>query len=145
MCEFFIVGEKDGLAITPLISGKHGIGKSQIVKQLARELGGTCAVIEGGTMKEGEITGLPFQHKDKNGNTSFQFLPYYVVKRIQEKEKELGDLNNLYTDERLKALRNRKVSLMVLFFDEINRTDTMVYRELMNILLTRSVNGYEFP
>ena len=34
---------------------------------------------------------------------------------------------------------------MILFIDEINRTENSVYKELMNILLTRSVNGYTFP
>ena len=30
-----IVSDKKGLAITPLISGKHGIGKSQMIKSVA--------------------------------------------------------------------------------------------------------------
>ena len=34
---------------------------------------------------------------------------------------------------------------MIIFIDEINRTENTVYKELMNILLTRSVNGYQFP
>ena len=29
-----------------------------------------------GTLKEGEITGLPYQYKDENGKTKFRFLPY---------------------------------------------------------------------
>ena len=36
---------KRDLAITPLISGKNGIGKSAIVKEVAEELGGTCITI----------------------------------------------------------------------------------------------------
>ena len=31
-------GKRD-LAITPLVSGRHGIGKSQMVKSIAQELG----------------------------------------------------------------------------------------------------------
>ena len=34
-----VVSEKKDLAITPLISGKHGIGKSQMIKSIAEELG----------------------------------------------------------------------------------------------------------
>ena len=34
--------KKKDLAITPLVSGKHGIGKSQMVKSIARDLGGVC-------------------------------------------------------------------------------------------------------
>ena len=77
--------KKQDLAITPLVSGKHGIGKSQMVKSIARDLGGVCITIEGGTLKEGEITGLPYQYKDENGQIRFRFLPYYAVKRIQAK------------------------------------------------------------
>ena len=42
------------IALTPLLSGKHGIGKSQIAKQIAKELNGVSITIEGGTLKEGE-------------------------------------------------------------------------------------------
>ena len=73
--------KKRDLAITPLVSGKHGIGKSQMVKSIARELGGACITIEGGTLKEGEITGLPYQYKDEAGQIRFRFLPYYAVER----------------------------------------------------------------
>ena len=155
---------KRDLAITPLISGKHGIGKSHMIKSIAKELGGVCITIEGGTLKEGEITGLPYQYKDESGQIRFRFLPYYAVERIQAEEKRLFELsgrtmsqetltgdenryamNDLSSIERIDALRNGKVRPVILFIDEINRTENSVYKELMNILLTRSVNGYEFP
>ena len=84
-----IVCDKPNLAITPLVSGKHGIGKSQMIKSIAADLGGVCITIEGGTLKEGEITGLPYQYKDENGQIRFRFLPYYAVERIQAEEKRL--------------------------------------------------------
>lgn len=156
-------GKKD-LAITPLISGKHGIGKSQMVKSVADDLGGVCITIEGGTLKEGEITGLPYQYKDESGNIRFRFLPYYAVERIQNEQKRLFELsgrtpdhNALDGDENCYAieditpvqkpemLKNGSVKPVIIFIDEINRTENSVYKELMNILLTRSVNGYRFP
>lgn len=156
--------DKRDLAITPLVSGRHGIGKSQMVKSIAKELGGVCITIEGGTLKEGEITGLPYQYKDESGQIRFRFLPYYAVERIQAEEKRLfeqsgrtlasealsGDenryaMNDLSAQERIDALQSGKVRPVILFIDEINRTENSVYKELMNILLTRSVNGYEFP
>lgn len=140
-----IFNDKKGLSITPLISGKHGIGKSQMMHQIADEFGGICKVIEGGTLKEGEITGLPYQYKDDNGNVNFNFLPYYVIRNIQETEKQFSNFKEVSGKEKLQAIKDGKVKLIILFFDEINRTETAVYRELMNILLTRSVNGYEFP
>lgn len=160
-----IVSDKPNLALTPLVSGKHGIGKSAMIKSIAEELGGVCITIEGGTLKEGEITGLPYQYKDDCGATKFRFLPYYAVDRIQNEEKRifeamggvteneaalLGDenryaRNNLSVDERITAIQNQQIKPVIIFIDEINRTENSVYKELMNILLTRSVNGYQFP
>ena len=87
-----IATNKKDLAITPLVSGKHGIGKSQMIKSIANDLGGVCITIEGGTLKEGEITGLPYQYKDENGNIKFRFLPYYAIERIQNEEKRIYKL-----------------------------------------------------
>lgn len=160
-----IVSDKPDLAITPLISGKHGIGKSAMIKSIAADLGGVCITIEGGTLKEGEITGLPYQYKDEVGKTCFRFLPYYAIERIQNEEKRLyqaagktsgkydaleGDencyaMNDLTPAMRIEAIRSGKIHPVILFIDEINRTENSVYKELMNILLTRSVNGYRFP
>lgn len=153
------------IAVTPLLSGKHGIGKSQVAKKIAKDIGGVCITIEGGTLKEGEITGIPYQYRNEGGEIEFKFLPYYAVKRIQEAEKHIGEseehehtleeilkgLENRYTqdnliyEEKVSLIRSGKVTPVILFFDEINRTDVTVFRELMNIVLTRSVNGYRFP
>ena len=159
-----IVSGKKDLAITPLISGKHGIGKSQMIKSVADDLGGVCITIEGGTLKEGEITGLPYQYKDESGNVRFRFLPYYAVERIQNEQKRLFELSGRTQDnnaldgdenryaledvtpaQKLEMLKNGTVKPVIIFIDEINRTENSVYKELMNILLTRSVNGYRFP
>ena len=160
-----IVSEKKNLSITPLVSGKHGIGKSAMIKSIAEDINGVCITIEGGTLKEGEITGLPYQYKDENGAYKFRFLPYYAVDRIMSEEKRLfeelggetssenalsGDenkysRNNISREEKLELLKSGNVKPVIIFIDEINRTENSVYKELMNILLTRSVNGYEFP
>ena len=84
-----LVSDKKDLALTPLVSGKHGIGKSQMVKSIAADLGGVCITIEGGTLKEGEITGLPYQYKNDAGDIKFRFLPYYAIERIQNEERRL--------------------------------------------------------
>lgn len=153
------------IAVTPLLSGRHGIGKSQVAKTIAEELGGVCITIEGGTLKEGEITGIPYQYRNDGGNIEFRFLPYYAIQRIQAAEKainkksdETDDLisilkgvenrysaDDLTFKEKESLLRSGAVKPVILFFDEINRTDMAVFRELMNIVLTRTVNGYRFP
>lgn len=160
-----LVCEKPNLAITPLVSGKHGIGKSAMIKSIAQDFGGVCITIDGGVLKEGEITGLPYQYKDESGNLKFRFLPYYAIDRIQQEEKRIfeaysgstanfscldGDenryaRNHLSPMEKIKAIQTGEIQPVILFLDEINRTENTVYKELMNILLTRSVNGYQFP
>lgn len=153
------------LALTPLLSGKHGIGKSQVAKAIAKSLNGKCITIEGGTLKEGEITGIPYQYTNEYNEIEFKFLPYYVIKRIQETEKILnheisnetsidtvleGDenrysKNDLTFEEKMEYIEKGKVKPVIIFFDEINRTENAVFKELMNIVLTRTVNGYKFP
>ena len=143
------------LYLTPLLSGQHGIGKSMIIKQLADEIKGTMMVIDGGQLKEGEITGLPLQYQDRDGKISCRVLPYYRVERIQEQEKQiylkrhkdapvldclLGaenqyQENNLSPEEKMNLLTTGEIKPVILFFDEINRSDTQVYKELMNLLL----------
>lgn len=146
---------KKDLYLTPLISGKHGIGKSKMIKSIASELGGICMTIEGGALKEGEITGIPYQCKDDSGKIYFRFLPYYVIDKIQELEKKFFgniDENNLFYDKndvsinkKIDLIKNKKIIPVIIFLDEINRTDSNVYKEIMNILLTRNVNGYQIP
>ena len=153
------------IAVTPLLSGKHGIGKSQVAKSIAKDLGGAVMVIEGGTLKEGEITGIPYQCKNENGDIEFRFLPYYIIQRIQKAEQFLYQANgktdslesildgeeNKYSatdlsfEQKMGLIHSGQVKPVILFFDEINRTDMAVFRELMNIILTRTVNGYRFP
>lgn len=164
-----VATDKKDLFITPLISGKHGIGKSAIVKSVAEDLGGTCITIEGGTLKEGEITGLPYQYEDAQGAIKFRFLPHYAVDRIQAKECQIfeemgaelgaaasaadvldGDenryaLNGIPAQKRIELLQSGRIKPVIVFIDEVNRTENTVYKELMNILLTKTVNGYRFP
>lgn len=150
--------------LTPLLSGPHGIGKSTVIHEIAKELHGVAITVDGGQLKEGEITGLPYQYSDKDGNVSFRFLPHYSVKRIQEREKRIylkshpdrdshlfQDIhnpyarNNLSADEKIKKILSGEIQPVIFFLDEINRTEMGVYKELRNLLLNRSINGYVFP
>lgn len=188
-------GIRKGLAITPLLIGSHGIGKSQILNKVAADLGGKCLVIEGGSLGEGEITGLPAAFKTFDGSTELQFVPYYQIHKIQSMEKlyydkakngfmdgkvklmpdgtiyteltkgekkvypardELdivseGGINkykfgeNLDVNVKLALIESGEIKPVILFIDELNRTEQQVMKELMNIILNRSVNGYDLP
>jgi len=41
----------------PVIKGAHGLGKSQMMETIVRDLGMKLITIEGGLLKEGEIGG----------------------------------------------------------------------------------------
>jgi hypothetical protein len=238
-----------GLAVTGMISGPHGIGKSQIITKAAEQLGGIALITEGGSLKEGEITGLPFITKfseakklfleeyldkesilkealpvinsyteslvnvkdvemrtalknsfadkivqdiyeDRKKNSEVRFTKYYLVKTSERLERYYYDiaktkgllggrikivdeklmvdgkviktrsetdkivageenyfslLNYLPFDIKLKLIESSEVRPILLFIDELNRTEPQVMKELMNIILNRGVNGYIFP
>jgi alkaline phosphatase D len=52
--------------VTPLIWGQHGIGKSQIVQELAKEMKYECVDLRLGQMEVGDLIGLPSK---ENGRT----------------------------------------------------------------------------
>ena len=140
-----IVSEKQNLAITPLVSGKHGIGKSAMIKSIAQDLGGVCITVEGGTLKEGEITGLPYQYKDEKGQTRFRFLPYYAIERIQNEEKrifeesgrELDENTALFPVERLKYGSRT----LVAFYNAMKRKIGILYTAYDNERSVRYQRG----
>jgi MoxR-like ATPase/soluble cytochrome b562 len=183
-----------GLAITPLLSGPHGIGKTFIVNGAARDLGGYSLVVEGGSLKEGEITGLPFASPNVDGSTEVRFVPYFSVSNIMKVEKEyykraqtegfldgsiklvddnivitkdgkethlpqLGDIDRIIHGEinqykfgedldpntKIKLIESGEIQPVILFIDELNRTESQTMKELMNIILNRSINGYDLP
>ena len=82
-----IIANQEGLAITPILSGPHGIGKSQILKSVANAMGGYCFTIECGSLKEGEIVGLPFASANTDGTSEVRFVKYYHINKIYQLQK----------------------------------------------------------
>jgi len=62
-----------------------------------------------------------------------------------------GEINNykfgdeLPVDVKMKLIESGEIKPVILFIDELNRTDIQVMKELMNIILTRNINGYDLP
>jgi hypothetical protein len=109
------------VGITPLIVGRHGIGKSQIVYQYAESIGASVVEIRAGQLADaGEIVGLAeFLRDGETGqiiSTKF-FKPHFLP-------------------------TSGKV---VLFIDEINRGSKDILQALFQIVYDRkiSLNGYE--
>jgi len=103
----------------PLIIGESGIGKTSLVKYIAKNNGYNLVTIDANLLKEGEIGGLPLVEN--------KVTIYATHNKLVEIEKLLKD------DE------NRNV---ILFIDELNRCDHAVAQELMNLILNREINGY---
>ena len=86
--------------LTPLLSGAQGIGKTQIVEQVAKGLNGELRVLDGSILNEGEATGLPIVAKSVTGELEVQFAKHadiQAIKNLQkyyyEKVKEEGFLD----------------------------------------------------
>lgn len=207
---------KKGLAITPLVVGQHGIGKSQIVHTTAKKLGGNCLVVEGSAIGEKELTGLPMgmenpgvvsssDMKDlpillakrlaSEKDDTVRYIKHYIIKSTYNIERELfkrattsgflnGSIKVLLKDNgekvlsvdgketvissaydqlvegdenfykfgefldpktKFKLLESGEVKPLIIFIDEINRTEVMIQKELMNIILNKNVSGYNLP
>ena len=103
----------------PLIIGESGIGKTSLVKHIAREKSYYLVTIDANLLKEGEIGGLPVV----NNKTTIYATHHKLVE----------------IDRVLKDDENKEV---ILFIDELNRCDHAVAQELMNLILNREINGY---
>lgn len=115
----------------PLVVGESGIGKTALVKKLAKENNWSLVVIDGNLLKEGEIGGLPtiesYKVIDSNGfEIEKKTTVYAVHNRLREIDEEIA-----------------KERTVLLFIDEINRCEHTVQQELMNLILNREINGYK--
>jgi len=98
-----------------MLEGRHGVGKSQLIEQAAKELGIECIVRDLSLMEPSDLTGLPY--KDPvNGRTKFSppsFLP------------DSG-----------KGL---------LVFEELNRAEKCMMAPCLQLLTARTLNDYHLP
>ncbi|MBR4825151.1 MAG: AAA family ATPase [Spirochaetaceae bacterium] len=110
------------LKVTPcdqniMLTGKHGIGKSQILKQYFESQGQTVVVLFLGQMSDpGDLIGLP-RLNEETGKTDFM-LPYWFP-----------------TDGKP----------IVLFLDELNRARPEVLQTIMDLTLNRTLAGKSLP
>jgi len=122
--------------ISVMLKGNHGIGKSQIVKQAADNLGIPMIDFRLSQNDVGDIKGIPFQ---RNGRTIFappEFMP------ITENDAlELKDLLGLAEDMSLGRFGDKGI----LFLDEINRASREVQQAAFELVLDRRLNLRSLP
>ena len=156
--------------LIPFILGVHGIGKTQRVKQYAKDNNMKLVVIDGSTLKEGELTGLPLNIKTRvsqDTHTLMEIVENIKAQGIKEdnvKEYVLAEsmlqLTNVLKEEEgtegiiltysihlklkeaLDHLRNGFEVL--LFIDEINRVSLEVSQELLNFCQQKKINTADF-
>jgi hypothetical protein len=116
----------------PFIRGLHGIGKSEMIELIANQISDikgkdvTLHTVDMSHIKEGELTGMPITGKDP----------------------ETGCLINSYTTYNLfnDVIRESNEGLIpIIFFDEVNRADRVVFNELMPIILNKRVQEIYLP
>jgi hypothetical protein len=101
--------------------GPPGIGKSELVEGIAKELGGLMIDLRLGQMEPTDIRGIPFYNKEKN---IMEYAPP-------------GDL----PDEATAA----QYPVVVLFLDEMNSAPASVQSAAYQLILNRRVGKYKLP
>ena len=112
---------------TPVVVGERGIGKTQMMKEIAGTMGMKLINIDCNLLKEGEIGGLPLPFKLDNGTTVTTYAIHAKLKQIEDYLAENPD------------------GKVLLFFDELNRTTRETMAELMNLILNKEINDYKVP
>lgn len=118
----------------PMVMGHSGIGKSSIAKIYAdliqeRENKDVVYVeLFGSVLKEGELTGMPINVTKNYSGEELNVTTYTIHTAIRK----LWEANEA-----------GKIPL--LFLDELNRSDIAVQQELMQLILTKQINGNPLP
>ena len=119
-----------------LLAGNHGIGKSQIVKQAASELGIPIIDFRLSQNDVGDLKGMPFH---SNGRTVF--APPEYMPLTEADAKQLKELLGLAEDIHL----GRHGEKGILFLDEINRACREVQQAAFELVLDRRLNLRPLP
>lgn len=112
---------------TPVVVGERGLGKTQMMREIAKIMNMKFINIDCNLLKEGEIGGLPIPTKLENGTIVTTYAVHSKIKQI---------LEWVAADPECKIM---------LFLDELNRTTRETMSELMNLILNKEINGVKIP
>jgi len=138
----------------PVIGGLPGSGKTKHISQLALELGMIPVFVDVQNLSPEEVIGVPLSKTNKDGDieVSFSRPPLYdnIQEQIKRGEKNLpAALEKAFgKDEAAKKLaqHNKSDSKYLVFFDELNRTNTKVFNAIRKVLLEKEFNEeYKLP
>ena len=101
-----------------MIRGRHGIGKSQVVYQLAEKLGMKVVERRASQMQEGDLVGMPSQ-----------------TPKVTDKGTEVSSFNSF--EWFVECCENPRI----LFFDEVDRGEQQVRQGIMELTDSRKLFG----
>jgi len=119
-----------------LLIANHGVGKSEVVKQVANKLGVPCVDFRLSENDAGDLKGMPFH---VNGRTVFappEFMPITT-----EDAQKIKEMLNLTEDISLGRYGDKGI----LFLDEINRASREVQQAAFELVLDRRMNFRSLP
>jgi len=133
--------------ITPMVWGKHGIGKSQVVKQIGRELEFDEIVdLRLGQMEVGDLIGMPVQEYfcpicHTTFGTAGNILDCPICKKRENKVIQLVGRTIWLPPSWFPQNGQKKL----LFFDELNRGRMDVQQAAFQIVLDRRIHTHVIP
>jgi len=119
-----------------LIAGNHGTGKSQIVKQAAKNLGIPCIDFRLSQNDVGDLKGMPFHVRGRTIFAPPEFMPLMEADAVQ-----LKDFLGLTED----VAMGKYGDSGILFLDEINRANREVQQAAFELVLDRRLNLRSLP
>ena len=126
-----------------LIKGNHGIGKSQVVRQVSEELKVSFIDIRLAQNDVGDLKGLPFQGA---GRTFFAPPDWFPIKSedaisLSNSLNAVSDLKKSVSDITTGKFGDKGI----LFLDEINRATKEVQQAAFELVLDRRLNMRDLP
>jgi len=158
-----------------LISGLHGIGKSEIVSQFASESNAYLEILFTSLVDETDLLGLP----DKSGVSTVWLEPVFITRMhdnafnyeciddidapedfidflITKPHRNRIDIENAYQEYYGLSGRNlltttdakvkcKNAQKVVFFLDELNRANPSVLNASLQLILSKKLNDHELP
>jgi MoxR-like ATPase len=138
----------------PVIGGKPGAGKTKFIHEIAVDLNLVPVVVDVQTLSPEEVIGVPLAKKgESNDDIEVTFarppLYDYILGEMKKGEANLKErLSKLKGDEGKKQFSDwQKADVkFLIFFDELNRTNTKVFNAIRKVLLEKEFNDeYKLP
>lgn len=146
----------------PVLVGTSGIGKTEIVREIASRRGAFFKSITCSLLQEGDLM-LPIPQLEGSSNKMNKFLDIFLLQNqgVVDTTKEIEeflDMDTKVTSENavvraidsdileiIEYLRENPDGEAILFLDELNRASVAVQAELMNVILAKELKGTTIP